>query len=119
MKSSPLKIIQLSVLFIVIISAVSCGKDHDLMAEYVVSAAISPNDLAMLTTDDFGTTDAKGNASLDAFTKAIPIGEVQPTEAAAPANGTVEIDDLTNTIIYTPAIENGIAAKKVSGTLSK
>jgi hypothetical protein len=119
MKSSPLKIIQLSVLFVFIISAVSCGKDHDLMAEYVVSATLSPNDLAMLAADDFDTADGDGNAILDAFVEEDGNGGARLTEAGSAPNGTVEIDDVTNTIIYTPALENGIAAKKVSGTLSK
>ncbi len=119
MKSSPLKIIQLSVLFVFMISAVSCGKDHDLMAEYVVSATLSSNDLAMLTMDDIEETDANGNAILDAFVEETGNGELQLSEATSAANGKVEIDDVTNTIIYTPAAQSRIAAIKVSATLTK
>ena len=119
MKSSPLKVIQLSVLFVFIISAVSCGKDHDLMAEYVVSATLSPNDLAMLTMDDIEGTDSNGNAILDSFVEETSNGEVQLTEATSATNGKVEIDDVTNTIIYTPAAQNRIAAIKVPATLTK
>jgi hypothetical protein len=119
MKSSPLKIFPLSVLFVFMISAVSCGKDHDLMAEYVVSATLSPNDLTMLTTDDLEGTHSNGKPILDASHEKTGNVEAQLTEAASAPNGKVEIDDLTNTIIYTPAAQNRIAAMKVTKTLTR
>ncbi|MGB5370254.1 MAG: hypothetical protein WBN18_07470 [Flavobacteriaceae bacterium] len=89
------------------------------MAEYVVSAPLGTNDLAMLTMDDLDVADTNGNAIPEAFADATGNGEAQFTEAAYAPIGKVEIDDVTNTLIYTPAAQNRNTAIEVKKTLTR
>jgi hypothetical protein len=114
MNSSPQKIIQLSVLFFAILGTISCNKENDLMAEYVVSASIAPSDSAISTSEkdaDATSTDTVAHTSIK--------DDLQLTEMATATNGTVAIDDVTNTIIYTPAAENPVSTPQGVGALGK
>ncbi len=119
MSVSPQKIIRLIVLFIGILGAVSCNKGNDLMAEYLVSDALNPKDQTISTSKTLKATDPKSNTIADAATQESKSGVVQLTESATRKIGTIAIDDITNTIIYTPAAENAVSTPQVAGTAVK
>ncbi|MCJ7467201.1 MAG: hypothetical protein MUO53_10990 [Maribacter sp.] len=119
MKYFPLRIIQLSVLFVCIFGAISCEKDNDLMTEYVLSATMNPEDMAISTSDNLDATDAKYNNMPDALTNETKSNGLQLAVTATSNKGTVEIDDITNTIIYTAPTENAVSTGQLTKTVAK
>jgi hypothetical protein len=119
MNSSPKKLIQLSVLLFAFLGTISCNKENDLMAEYVLSASLTPQEATLSTSENFNGTDVKNKTIIDALTKESTSAAVQLTESVTQKKGSVAIDDLTNTIIYTPAAENPVSTLQAVGAVGK
>lgn len=103
MKAAPIKITKLMVFLLAIIFNISCSKDSDLLADYVISDAKASLFVANLAIDDYFVVTKDDEIVLDVLSNDSYENpeKVSIIKVTQPENGTVIINE-DNTLTYIP-----------------